>query len=101
MTWPPRESYAREALVRPSHEVVVGIELRDSDDIADVRLAIHTEVFRWLPNLDDLGVAREVERRVAEAFPGRYWFVEVGDRERSWVQVYQPPPRDAPGHPLA
>lgn len=89
-----REAYVRVTYRIRGREVTVGVELRPDDDLVPLRAAIKTRLALQATLLthditDDL-LAESVEGVLWLRFPDRAYFIEVGDPDDAWVQVYDP-----------
>lgn len=112
---PPREAYIRVSYRTARTEVQddgvnltlrtgsvlqfdMGLEWREGDDMElcrrKMRDIAHDMTQASLPTDTDMEIARDVADRMAATWPRRAYFVELGDADDSWVQVFQPYERD-------
>lgn len=99
---PPREAYARIVFGDPMGraEFIAGVELRDGEHWGDLRAELVRAVTPLITAHTggwDL-MARAIERAIVDTWPDRAYFVEVGNDDDGWVQVFQPfgVPRNEP-----
>lgn len=94
----PHQPTSRETYVRLELEsiqgwaVIPGLELRETDDLAELREELMEVLNAWLPVgwKDERELAGVLAKQLTEHWPGRAWFLEVEGKDGEWVQVYQP-----------
>lgn len=109
-----REAYQRCVLKRGKLEVVAGLQIHDGEERDErnilrnkLHLAMEIGASYLLPTDDDMEIAKLVEYRIKEWWPGRAYFIEVcnTEAENEWVQLFQPygvpveDPHGTPRHP--
>jgi hypothetical protein len=86
-----REAYARGYAQLGDAECSVGIEIREGDPVEEMTVEARLYAARglsWAAGNHD-AVVRYIECTLAEAYPGRAYFVETEEAGRG-VQVYDP-----------
>lgn len=94
----PHRPMTRETYVRLELEsiqgwaVIPGLELRETDDLAELREELMEVLNAWLPVgwKDEWELAGVLTKQLTDHWPDRAWFLEVEGKDGEWVQVYQP-----------
>jgi hypothetical protein len=100
-----RESYLRIVFHKEGAEYIAGLELRAGDQFRDLRTLLKVRLTAAVLQVDHTDWAHGAEmmaRKIKECWPDRAYFIEVGDDNQGWVQVFQPfglPRVDARQHP--
>lgn len=98
MNRPAREAYVRGVVTCGAIEVCAGIEYRAGDRFVHLRNTVRTLVgFALLGilgsdrhTLDEDTISLSVEAAFRHRWPDRAYFVEVGNDDEGWIQIYQP-----------
>lgn len=77
------------------YDVTLGLQIANEDVSHAIIPTIKQELWAIVRdashNLDDFErVAYSVEQAVKTRWPGRYYFIEVGNENDYWVQVFHP-----------
>jgi hypothetical protein len=91
---PPREAYARAVVQCGQLDVVAGLEYRHGDRFVHLRDELRSLLRHVSMCLGDRAdeelLAKGVEMAIRGRWPERAYFIECGDDEDGWIQIFQP-----------
>lgn len=88
-----REIYLRVVQIREGVEYIAGLEMRPDDVMGTLRATLRVRMKnasigimpgRWRD------VAEAIEKTVVTHWPDRAYFIEVGNENDGWVQIFDP-----------
>lgn len=91
------EKYWRVVLNAEGFEYIIGVEIHPDDTESIIRanlkllLISSAESLERLRSNGYLVKAEYIMRRIHEEYPERRYFIEVGNNDDYWVQIYYPP----------
>jgi hypothetical protein len=86
-----------------NRDFIIGVELFEGDTystlLADVTMVLETAIAIFkteYPGQSDKFYAESIQGAVDDLYPERKFFLEIGDDNDSWVQVYTPEDQNDP-----